>query len=409
MRFVVVFHAVVSLLSQVIPSAASEISVRGPARDIIFVYDEFRTPNISDTVTAANGEVRYPGHGWLLFGGTEQDGPLRVELVAPTIGGVMDGLALKVTDYTSTRDDEGQADWPLPRHTVRRTHRYKDATTLQNDQIFNPSLQTSFRPNDALTCQGIPVLVNYWIRNRAGVIKDSMAFIMPFLKTRCLTGDADPNFFRPRQAGNTAYADIAQADVHVRNWADTMQRARPMPSTSGDVVLPYLKFIFYEARNPGRSIVNPHDRGRRPNNQWDPSVARHYRRLFRWNGGLDARPYDVPTGWAGYVMSGGQQGEPYLSIDPQFTSSAPPYAYVEPPPPPKESWWRRKLCCGRPEFAGDDGLGSDDEDVSRARSSPRVGDRLSPPSRVGYVRPYLPTYVECQTLGVVPMDCAMMK
>jgi hypothetical protein len=65
------------------------------------------------------------------------DGALRVEIVAPIVDDKWRGLALAVSDYTKTQDDEGQSEWPIPRNQQRLTFTLLDRTTLTNNQLFN--------------------------------------------------------------------------------------------------------------------------------------------------------------------------------------------------------------------------------------------------------------------------------
>lgn len=73
--------------------------------------------------TRGTGSV-YPTHSFIIFDRTEQDGYLRVELVALVVDGRPQGLAVAITDYTNTPGkwvDQGQPGWPIPSDTVRRT------------------------------------------------------------------------------------------------------------------------------------------------------------------------------------------------------------------------------------------------------------------------------------------------
>jgi hypothetical protein len=185
MRYAVLSVAA-SLLSLVKPSVAEDDFWKpGPIRDVVFVYDEFRTPNVSDqTISPTGDHVYYPAHAWLLFGRTALDGPLRLEIVAPTINGEMEGLAIKVTDYTNTRDDEGQPDWPLPAHTHRETHRYAKISTLRNDQIFDPrSLMRDYIPNSRAPPGEMPPLTGleyFWTAKPKQPIQNSITFALAF-------------------------------------------------------------------------------------------------------------------------------------------------------------------------------------------------------------------------------------
>ena len=80
----------------------------------------------------------YPAHSWVIFGATDEDRPLRVELVSPIIDGVPNGLAISVIELASDREDVGEVDFPLPKDTTRYTDHVQQTTKLRNAEIFNP-------------------------------------------------------------------------------------------------------------------------------------------------------------------------------------------------------------------------------------------------------------------------------
>ena len=111
---------------------------KGLERSMTLVTD---TLEDAGTAVFCGRDILRPGHSFLVFGATAEEGALRVELVSPTIDGLPYGLAISVTELASSREDVGDLQFPMPAGTKRSNMLLERTTKLRNAQIFNPFLE----------------------------------------------------------------------------------------------------------------------------------------------------------------------------------------------------------------------------------------------------------------------------
>lgn len=118
-------------------AGSSSSAPQGPApeRTVTVVTDTLAV----DPVTIEGSKYPiFPSQAYILFGPTDREGPVKVELVTPTIDSVPRGLAISVMDFSqlSAPDLARQAVYPIPRGLTRKMHTLSVNTTMTNAQIF---------------------------------------------------------------------------------------------------------------------------------------------------------------------------------------------------------------------------------------------------------------------------------
>ena len=102
------------------------------------------TDTLSEDAIVLDQEIVYPAHSFVVFGGTDEEHPLRVELVGPTVDDVPFGLAISVVQLLNEREDIGDPQFPLPKDVSRSMVILSRTTQLRNAEIFNPLLDYRF-------------------------------------------------------------------------------------------------------------------------------------------------------------------------------------------------------------------------------------------------------------------------
>ena len=133
----------------------------GQARTIKIVTDTL----LEGEIVTENGKVLYPAHSWVIFGSTAEEGPLRVELVSPTIDNVSKGLAISVNELLGDGEDIGDLTFPLPVNVERTTLTVNGVTKLRNADIFDPIIDPA--TNAAMASGRISPVLKLAIRNRS--------------------------------------------------------------------------------------------------------------------------------------------------------------------------------------------------------------------------------------------------
>ena len=128
----------------------TEYQGTGLERTITIVTDR---PDEDDVYLSGPDNFKRPAHSWVVFGATDEEGPLRVELVSPTIDGASYGFAISVIELVSEREDIGLAFYPLPSFTSRTQLPLIRTTRLRNAEIFSPSADLSI---DNMRRRGLP-------------------------------------------------------------------------------------------------------------------------------------------------------------------------------------------------------------------------------------------------------------
>ena len=114
-------------------------TLRNQQRTITIVTD-----TLSEDALAVDQDIIYPAHSFVVFGATDEECPLRVELVSPTVDGDSFGLAISVIELLNEREDIGDPQFPLPKDVSRSMVLLSRTTQLRNADIFNPLLDSSF-------------------------------------------------------------------------------------------------------------------------------------------------------------------------------------------------------------------------------------------------------------------------
>ena len=294
------------LESRVIEPEWEPVGPHGPYRTITLVSDTLIHPNdptghvLKDPQTSKY--VR-PQHTWVVFGaaidqqGKVHDGPLRVELVAPIMNNVWQGLSIAVTDHTVTRDDEGQENWPLLGRTRTRVTKTLTAQTrLTNEQLFSVNYNTDKDPDGGPPKPEAPpgLIQDIWFKLGYQLVvqeqgRDSQWFVEQVLQHPGLALDMTEPDWRE------TYEAISQFG---QGWA----RARRHAVTSTDRkarIFATVPYIFYEARRPNHPA--PEHSGQ----LWKAGQSRHLQYFYQlirtgeFNWWTRLQPIRLNRGWTG--------------------------------------------------------------------------------------------------------------
>lgn len=309
------------------------------SRSIAIVTDELKL----DGVPAAYGlaEQVFPTHMFIVFspliqsladGQTVIDGPLRIEIVAPTLDGQAKGLAVSVTDLTvSDGEDMGQPDWPyLHPLNERKVLTLAEKVTWRNSDIFDARLPSSEGNGHA------PSLIeSVWVTNalafdRTGSfppLTGGLPFTLAHFGTswefvmRLLSETMGDRFEAPNQDPAVMYDHLKGG----HQWARTERRRnRGQPRQPPPRALS-VDYLFYEAISPAS---NPTQRRQRIRRLYD---------IDKRTDGYHARLVEPRPNWLGgspmlqserrpNAASPDQQRPPVLELsrDPRLTSDVLP-------------------------------------------------------------------------------------
>lgn len=138
----------------------------GLVRNITIVTDVTHTHPVDLLLSDQRTQmIVYPSHTWIVFEGTRQDPPMRVELVRTMLNGKVGPPAIAVLVYPlgSSVTDILLQD-PLP-NSQRTIDRRRDATVRSNSQLFSPrsSAVGLVRPS---------IIHDVWTRNSLFIDRD---------------------------------------------------------------------------------------------------------------------------------------------------------------------------------------------------------------------------------------------
>lgn len=131
-------------------------------RTVTVFTEELRADPIQNPTT---NQVIYPAHSWIVFGPTERDGHLKIELVCPQVEGKSQGMAVAVTDYSRLVATE-QARLAMPperQFDERRRRALSMNVTWSNQALFSTQSAETTRHIMGDLIEGM------WVKNSAAV------------------------------------------------------------------------------------------------------------------------------------------------------------------------------------------------------------------------------------------------